>query len=87
MFTITEQAAVLIHHQLDEKSDDDQVVMRILMEDGRWSWAVDVPRVNDKIYEYKGTPVVAVRQDVSELLENRTLDIRETEKGAVFVIN
>lgn len=41
----------------------------------------------DQLYEHEGVPVIAVHQNISESLKDKTLDLRETEKGPLFVLN
>jgi hypothetical protein len=87
MFTVTEQAANALHRHLVPKRKQENVVMRILLIDGKWTWAFDTPRDDDQLYNYGGVPLVAIHQNIYESLKDETLDIRKTEREICFVLD
>lgn len=87
MFIVTKQAASALHRHLEPKRKKGIVVMRILILDGKWSWTVDTPRPDDELYKYDGVPVVAVNPNIAEALNDKTLDVRQTEMGTLYVLN
>lgn len=79
MLTLTDPACTRLSEILDDYPDD--VVARIILTDGGLKLRRGTPRPGDEVFEHEGRPVLLLDERVSERLENKTLDIRQTENG------
>jgi Fe-S cluster assembly iron-binding protein IscA len=88
MLKITEQAADRIFRHFQRAELEDDRAMRIVVNrEGSLSWLVDLPRVDDEVLTYQGKTLVIVHRGVTGALQEKTLDVKETDDGPVFFLN
>ncbi len=97
MFALSEAAAAFLSEELAEAEAPDDAVVRLLIEekpvDGRkqpspvegeeqrLTLQVDKVRPGDATFDHGGRTVLVVNEQISELLADKTLDVKDTDEG------
>ncbi len=89
MFTMTELGGTHLAEMLAEikTEDDDDRVIRFLLEGSDLSLMLDTERPDDIVLKHDGQAVLVLDQDVSDVLADATLDVNETDEGPELVIS
>ena len=86
MLTVTESASAHLAEMLDEANAPGGAAARFVNGPEGLSLAMDAKRDGDETFEHDGRTVLLVAQDVSELLTDKTLDMKETEQGQALTL-
>jgi Fe-S cluster assembly iron-binding protein IscA len=86
MLTVTESATAHLAEMLDEANAPGGAAARFVVGPEGLSLAMDAKRDGDETFEHEGRTVLLVAQDVSELLTEKTLDLKETEQGPALTL-
>ena len=81
MFNVTEAACALVSEMLRESEVPEGKVARIVRSGDGFSLATDDVQDDDLTFEHDGKPVLAITQEVSGLVDDRTLDVQPTVDG------
>lgn len=86
MLTVTESACGHLAGLLYSANAPDEAAIRFVVEGNRITPTVDQERPDDTTYEYAGSPVLVLDEHVVALLDNRTLDVQDTDDGPQLVL-
>lgn len=81
MLTVTDAAGTPLAHIIDREERLEEVAVRLTHDGRRIAMTVDGERPGDTSFNHKGRTVLLLDERVSELLESRTLDVKQTAKG------
>jgi Fe-S cluster assembly iron-binding protein IscA len=88
MLTVSEDAKNLLKETLHEYSEDPETAIRLsAKEGGGFGIKLDTESEGDQIIEHQGSKVLLVSPELSNMLEGRTLDVQDTEKGPKLTIS
>lgn len=85
MLTVTQAAAEQLK-ELKQNAEDGPKPLRVFRSGEGLALGHDEPGEQDHKVEREGQTLLVFDDDVSEILAERTLDVRETEQGAVLVV-
>lgn len=86
MLTVTDAAVRHMAEVLYKSDASDETAIRFVQEGRTIVPRLDQERPGDATYEYAGNTVLLLAEDIVALLENRTLDIEDTEDGPQLTI-
>jgi Fe-S cluster assembly iron-binding protein IscA len=86
MLTVTDNAVRHMAEILYKSDAADEMAIRFVQEGHTIVPRLDQERPGDATYEYAGSTVLLLAEDIVALLENRTLDIDDTEDGPKLII-
>jgi Fe-S cluster assembly iron-binding protein IscA len=78
---LTEQALEHLAAALDRAAAGASDAIRLVAGRGGWAMRLDQPGPEDETFDHEGRTVLIVDTRVAEYLEDRTLDVRDTEAG------
>ncbi len=81
MLTMTEAAAGYLNEVLEEAEAPRDTAIRLQIQDGGLSSALDRARPGDTALHHAGRKVLLLDPQASELLAESTLDLQPTEDG------
>jgi len=83
MLAVTEQAKdALLRKKHDANIAEPEVGLRVAPDSaGEWVLFADRPRTDDQVIEHKGTTVLLIGADVSEILAGTKVDCLTTAEG------
>ena len=81
MLTVTDAAGTRLAHIIDREERLDDVAVRLTHDGRRIAMAVEGERLGDTPFKHNGRTVLLLDERVSQLLESRTLDVKQTDKG------
>ena len=88
MLTVSDAACEHLVAVLDQMEEaPDGAAIRILTGPQGLNMAVDTPNDGDKTVEHDGRTVLVLDEAVCNLLDERTLDIQDTEQGKALAIS
>lgn len=88
MLTVTDDALTHLASMLDNvEGAPDDAAIRLIAQPQGLGLAVDTPRDEDKTIEQDGKPVLLLDEQISTMLDGRTLDLQQTEQGAALSIS
>jgi Fe-S cluster assembly iron-binding protein IscA len=87
MLTVTDAAcghlAGLLHNAINAP---DEAAIRFVVEGHTITPTLDQERPDDTTYEYAGSTVLVLDEHVVALLDDRTLDVQESDDGPQLVL-
>jgi Fe-S cluster assembly iron-binding protein IscA len=86
MFTVTDAACGHLAGLLYSANAPDEAVIRFVLEGHAITPTLDQERPDDTTYEYAGSTVLVLDEHTEALLENRTLDVQDTDDGPRLII-
>jgi hypothetical protein len=81
MLTMTEAAGGFLCKVLDDAHASPDTAVRVLIDGDALASTLDKPRPGDSTFVHEGRKVLVLDEQVSELLAERTLDVRSTHEG------
>ena len=79
---VTESASAYMAQMLAQEGATDDTVLRMISKDNNLSLVLDEVRPDDVMYEHDGKIVLVFDKDVSNILADRTFDVKATDEGA-----
>ena len=87
MLTVTGSASAQFAQMLaDTKAPGDAVIRIVVREDGL-ALGLDTTHPEDAAFDHEDRTVLVLDAEVSQLLEEKTLDVEDTEEGPQLAIN
>jgi Fe-S cluster assembly iron-binding protein IscA len=86
MLTVTESACAHLAEMLDEANAPGGAAARFVVGTEGLSLAMDAKKEGDHTFEHGDRTVLLVAPDVSELLTDKTLDLKTTDKGPALTL-
>jgi Fe-S cluster assembly iron-binding protein IscA len=86
MLTVTDAAVRHMAEVLYQSDADDEMAIRFVQEGRTIVPKLDKERPGDATYDHEGSTVLLLDENVFALLENRTVDIQDTEDGTQLII-
>ena len=86
MLTVTESACAHLADMLDEANAPGGAAARFVVGTEGLSLAMDAKKEGDQTFEHGDRTVLLVAPDVSELLTDKTLDLKATDKGPALTL-
>ncbi len=87
MVTLTYTAGERMAYMLSEHQDRDDVVMRIKLTKGDVEMQPDKIRPGDETFAHDGKVILVLDQQISQLLDNKTIDLMTDDDGSHLTIN
>jgi Fe-S cluster assembly iron-binding protein IscA len=87
MLTVTDPAGAHLAKLLDDAEAPEGAAARFVAGEDGLALQVDEPRDDDQSHDHQGRTVLLVGPDVAELLQDKTLDVRETEEGTALELH
>ncbi len=86
MFTITEAAGAYLAKKLAEKEtpENENAVIRMSRKKDGLSLTLDQAGSEDTTFAHGGVTVLAIDEELSQALANKTLDVKTTENGTAL---
>jgi Fe-S cluster assembly iron-binding protein IscA len=83
MLTVTQTASERLSRKLtDAEVEDDTAVRVVRKRKGRgWAMRMDKERPSDVTFAHQGRTVLVLDEEVSQMLANKTLDVRQSDSG------
>ena len=83
MLTVTDAAGACLASRLVEKGAGHDAALRFCRRRKRHGWTLrlDKPCPSDATFSHEGRIVLVLDEPSSRLLDDRTLDIKQTDKG------
>ena len=86
MLSITEPAAEHLSKLLNEADAPEGSAARFVASQEGLSLQVDSPQADDKTVEHQGKTLLIMDSQVAELLDDKTLELEETEDGPTLTV-
>lgn len=86
MLTITDAASAHLAQMLADAEAPDEVAIRIAVGEGGLVLALDAAHAEDATFDHEDRTVLVLDVEVSQLLEEKTLDVQDTEEGPQLAI-
>lgn len=87
MLTLTESAGAHLSQMLTEAEAPDDVAVRIAIDSNQLVMQLTKYSEDDASLEHDGRTVVVMDPMVSQVLDENTLDVEQTDDGAAFKIS
>jgi len=87
MLTVTEDARAHLVKLLEEAEAPEGSAARFVAGEEGLALQVDNPREDDQTHEHNGRPVLLMDPQIADLLQDKTLDVRETEEGTALELH
>jgi len=78
MLTVTDAAASQFAEILNDDQVEDDKVVRLVAKEGQLSLALDTQRPEDTTFEHDEKTVLAVDNEIAQLVDEKTLDVDES---------
>ena len=82
MLTVTSAACERLARKLTHKKAGSDMMLRFVRREGGWSLRLDHSAPSDIVYAHQGRTVLAIDQEVSKTMQNRTLDVVNADRGS-----
>lgn len=82
MFTVTRPVRAYLAAGLDSANVPEGITMRLILQGESLDARADRIRAGDVTFEHDGQTVLAIDADTAEVLEDYTLEMRETSDGS-----
>ena len=82
MFVVTETAGLRLIEKLAKKATSNEKVMRFVRKSRGWMLRLDKAGPDDSVFEHDGQTVLVVDASSAQLLEDRTLDAKDSSTGS-----
>jgi len=86
MLTVTGPAAEHLAKLLSEAEAPEGTAARFIANQEGLSLQVDSPKPEDQTIEHNGKTVLLLDEQVAELLDDKTLDLEETDEGPALTL-
>jgi Fe-S cluster assembly iron-binding protein IscA len=86
MLNVTEPAAAHLANALSS-APEENAVRFVVQGNGQIASVLDSPREEDAKFEHDDRTVLVLDQQMSQLLGDKTLELKETEQGAQLVLH
>jgi Fe-S cluster assembly iron-binding protein IscA len=86
MLTVTESAADHLEKLLDECDAPEGGAARFVPEENQLSLQVDSPKPEDETFEHHGKTILVMDQQVSEVLADKRLELKQTNEGVALTL-
>lgn len=83
---ITEAAGEHLVELLDRSGADATLAVRVVVGDDEWELCLDRASSDDETFDHGGRTILVLDPEVAVLLEEVTLEVRETERGRSLVM-
>ncbi len=87
MLTVTEAASAHLAQMLADAEAPNDVAIRIVVREGGLVLALDSANTEDATFDHEERTVLVLDTEVSELLQEKTLDVQDTEEGPQLAID
>jgi Fe-S cluster assembly iron-binding protein IscA len=87
MLNVTEPASQHLAKLLDDAEAPEGAAARFVHGENGLALQVDEPKDDDQTHEHQGRTVLLIDPQVADLLQNKTLDVRETEEGTALELH
>ena len=81
MLTLTEAAGAHLADILADRECPDDIAVRFVCAESGHSLVLDNKKAGDSTLEHEGRTVLLLDQTAAELLDNETLDVKQTDRG------
>src|SRR5262245_33402737 len=86
MFMMTETAGEYLTAVLDNANVPDETAIRLVLEGGTLTPQLDNARLGDEKFDHAGRMVLILDTQVSQVLDNSTLDVEATDEGPKLIL-
>jgi hypothetical protein len=86
MFMMTETAGEYLTAVLDNANVPDETAIRLVLEGGTLTPQLDNARPGDEKFDHAGRMVLILDTQVSQVLDNSTLDVEATDEGPKLIL-
>jgi Fe-S cluster assembly iron-binding protein IscA len=86
MLNVTEPAGAHLARLLSESDAPEDSAARLVSGQGGLTLQLDTPREGDELFEHDGRTILLIDPNVSELVEDKTLALHETEEGTALAL-
>jgi len=86
MFIVTEAAGGYLTAVLDNANASEETAIRLVLEGNTLTPQLDNSRPGDDTFDYEGRLVLMLDSQVSQVLDDSTLDIEATEEGPKLIL-
>lgn len=86
MFQVSDGATEVLAVLLDRTSEGDEEVLRLVVTDDGLGLVLDKSTDDDAVFDHEGKNVLAVGPNVSDLLDERTLDVDESKDAVELTL-
>lgn len=87
MLTVTEDAKAKFADMLDQGDAPEGVAIRLVVQDGGLAVTPDQEKPGDTTFEHAGRTVLLVEDQIVNHLEDRTIDVDQSEEGEQLKIS
>lgn len=84
MLSVTDTAAARLHQMAD--AGPEGKTLRLANEGERLEFQWDEQKPGDKTVAHEGTTVLVYNEQIAGLLQGRTMDVKQTEKGPALTL-
>lgn len=82
MLTVTDNAGKHMANLLENANAPDEASLRFVVDGDSLGLTIDQPQDGDQTFEHDGRTVLLLDEKVGQLLDERTLDVQDTDDGA-----
>lgn len=86
MLKITSAALARLSHKLVHKKAGQEMALRFVRRQGGFTLRLDRPDPADLSFAHKGRAVLVLDKAVSQLMLDKTLDVKKTDAGPLLVL-
>jgi Fe-S cluster assembly iron-binding protein IscA len=86
MVTVTDAAGAHLAQLLSQVEAQQDVVIRLVIDERDIMPTMDQPRVGDTAFSYKGKTVLVLDAFVVQAMADHTLDVQEAEDGCKIIL-
>lgn len=87
MIGVTERAKKVLKRVLADNVDHPEACLRLRTNDnGQLGLGIDIEEPGDEVFEYEGSRLLVVTQDLADSLDDVLIDVEETDEGSQLVI-
>jgi hypothetical protein len=86
MFIVTEAAGGYLTAVLDNANASEETAIRLVLEGNTLTPQLDNTHPGDKTFDHEGRMVLMLDAQVSQVLDDSTLDIETTEEGPKLIL-
>ena len=86
MVTITDAAGAHLAQLLSQVDAEEDVVIRLVLDERDIMPVMDQARVGDTAFSYKGDRILVLDALVMEAMADHTLDVQDTEDGRKIIL-
>ena len=87
MLTVTDPACQHLAKLLEDAEAPENAAARFVAGEEGLALQVDEPKQDDQEHQHQGKTVLLIDPEMAELLQDKTLDVRETEEGTALELH